>query len=1080
VVLREAEALWRGAPFEDLRGWEPAESEAARLVELHRTAAEDLMDAQLAGGHHAGCVAQLEAMAAAEPFRERRWALLMVALYRCGRQADALRAFQRARAALATDLGLDPGPELQALERSILDHDPALDDWIDAGPAPVATASGWHTRTFLSTGIVGSMALWERDPDGMSRVVARHDEIIADAAAAWGGDLLRTRGEDDSTLSVFGRPAAAVAAAAALQQAIAAEAWPSPLPLRVRVGVHTGDAECRDGDWHGPAVNRAAQLRALAAGGQTFLSGVTAGLVADRPPKGLGLLHRGRRALPGSDRPEETWELVDAEDPELLRRDAARVGDLPVSWTSFVGRESDRRAVAELITQARLVTLTGPAGSGKTRLALEVAADLRRRGHTVWMAALASSSEDRQALEAVGTALRFPPRAWSDMLAPLLDDGPEAPAPIEAGIDLADPADDVRARLDLLAGVLVLDNCEHLLDACALVAERLLVAAPGLRILATSRESLGLDAERVWPVAPLALPAGSLRDPQRLTQVESVQLLLDRGRAVRPDLEIGDSDVASVVAICRALDGLPLAIELAAARLRSATFADLAEHLRHQLTALGRRGPNGRQPMPHRTLRLALDASYDLLTPQQQVLVRRLSVFAGGFRLDALETVCGPDLDVLDAVDELVAKSLVTFDGRSARYRLLEPLRQYFAERLDADDDADTVHAAHARWMLSLCEQLGPRLLEDQRSRGRRLGEEAANIETALQWADIHDPDMVLRFVGSLSHYWFFYDQAQGRRWCDAVAAADARTATEPWANALLCAGMLAQNDLAWDRAVAFLREALRIHRRNNAGYGQTQALFWLGRALACRWENPPPAHRAAEATRCFEECLNLCTQTGAWLGIGWSRVWLSTLAYWDGDLDRAAWHADQVVQECGAAGVRHPVGEALWNLGFIARRQGRDDAVEILHRAVDLYRDLNDPRQLAILLVDVAAQEAARGRGDAALAALAESVQLDNRIGQLPGRSFRLAIAALAYHVLGHKTLSLSALGAYYAHPAGASSWGRADGFGGYLGWLTDIEALQAQHDPAAVAAATAAAGGKKLDDLIHDLIIAPVTAPA
>jgi tetratricopeptide (TPR) repeat protein len=540
---------------------------------------------------------------------------------------------------------------------------------------------------------------------------------------------------------------------------------------------------------------------------------------------------------------------------------------------------------------------------------------------------------------------------------------------------------------------------------------------------------------------------------------------------------VGDDEVGPVVHICRALDGVPLAIELAAGRLRSLSFADLAARLGDQLTVLARHRSAGRDEARHRTLRMTLDWSYDLLTEDQRALARRLSVFAGGFRLDAVEAVCGGDLDVLDGVDELVAKSLVTFDGTTARYRLLEPLRQYLAERLDETAATDVVRRAHAEWVAGLCDRLGTRLLENQKARSFRLGEETGNIELALRWAHDHDHGMAVRIVGSLGQYWFFYDQASGRRWCDVVIEASAGVAPRSRAKALLSAGMVAQNDQARDRSVVWLREALAIYRAAGAAAGQAASLFWLGRALA-NWPDPEHSRdHAAEATRCFEDSVQLFTRLGDWVGAGWCQISLSSEAFWNDDLDRSEQLAHQVVQECSAAGARHPVGQALCNLAWIAHRRGCNDvALEFFQDAVALYRDLDDPRQLAGLLVELAAQEAAMGRGAEALRALAESSQLDEQIGRLPGRSFTLAVAAFVYLARGQLDMSVSALGAYDAHPAGATGWWRPAGGGGYLGSVADgVETTRARLDPAEVAAATAAARGTSLDELIDQLIMQP-----
>jgi class 3 adenylate cyclase len=366
---------------------------------------------------------------------------------------------------------------------------------------------GWYPRSFVLTDIVGSVSLWERDPDRMAQAVARHYAIIGREVVAFEGELVRSKGEGDSTFSVFVHPAKAVAAALAMQAAVRAEQWPTTAHVRMRVGVHTGDAEPRNGDWYGPAVNRAARLRALAGGNQTLLTGVTAALVGDRLPAASQLLYRGRRMLRGIERPEEVRELVGVDDPRLPGAGSPRVRSLPPALTRFVGRSDDVERLVELVQRERLVTLTGAGGSGKTRLALEVARDVTRGGEVVWLAELAPLREGGLVAQTVATAVGA-------------DDGPE-------------PLDRLLARTERLDGVLVLDNCEHLLDACTTLIDRLLGAAPGLRVLATSREALGLDGEQLWPVRPLDVPDDARRDPEELARVESVQLLMDRARSVR-------------------------------------------------------------------------------------------------------------------------------------------------------------------------------------------------------------------------------------------------------------------------------------------------------------------------------------------------------------------------------------------------------------------------------------------------------------------------------------------------------------------------------------------------------------------
>ena len=1064
ATIDEALALWRGPPLAEFTGAGWADREATRLAALNLQAKQRRYDAlmELDRAREAG--AEMETLVAAHPLDETLWAQFMLALYRSGRQADALAAYQQARHQLVDELGIEPGSELAELEHRILDHDPTLaaatDRAVSGGTRHVSGSGGgdsWYPRTFLLTDIVDSVSLWDRDPEAMAQAVARHEALIRDAVSASGGEMVRTKGEGDSTFSVFVHPSDALAAAAAIHEAVAADLWPSTPALRVRTGVHTGDAEPRDGDWYGPAVNRAARLRALADGGQTLVSGVTAGLVADNIPDGVRLLYRGRRVLRGIERPEEVWELVAADDPRLAVPTLARTSGLPFVLTRFVGRSAELERLVDLTEGERLVTLTGPGGGGKTRLAVELARDAQRRGQVVWLAELAPLRDGQLVAQTVATAV---------------------------GVEkVADPIEQLLAEPERLDGLLVLDNCEHLLDDCAALAGTLLTAAPGLRVLATSREPMGLTGERVWPVKPLEVPDESTLDVTELAQVESVELLMDRARAVRPDLEVDADDVTSVVRVCRALDGIPLAIELAAGRLRSLSIAELASRLGNQPAVLARHRSTGRDDARHQTLRLTLDWSYDLLTADQQALARRLSAFAGGFRLDAVEAVCGGDLDVLDGIDELVAKSLVTFDPTTARYRLLEPIRQYLAERLDKSDATEPVRRAHAEWVAGLCNRLGTRLLENQRAGSRRLGEETDNVDLALLWAHEHGHAVAMRIVGSLGHYWFLYDQASGRRWCDLVIEASAAAAPPRIrAKAMLSAGMVAQNDQAWDRSIGWLRQASATYREQDAARGQATSLFWLGRALA-NWSTPQQNDdHAREAMRCFEESLRLFTQLGEWNGAGWCRISLSSTALWNQDLDRAEKQASTVLQESRAAGARHPMGRALCNLGYVARLRGDNHAaLKFLQDAAALYRDLDDPWQLAGLLVELAAQKATMGQGAEALQTLAESSQLDQRIGQLPGRSFRLAVAAIVHAARDQPTLSIEALGAYDAHIPRGTGWWRPGRGGGDvdIGWLTEVvETTRARLDPVAIAAAAAAAHRKSIDELIDELIIQPARA--
>ncbi|HZA78990.1 MAG TPA: BTAD domain-containing putative transcriptional regulator [Acidimicrobiales bacterium] len=997
AVLDRALELWRGPPLREFAGASWADREATRLEARHVQALQNRYHALMELDRAPEAAGELELLVTAHPLDERLWAQLILALYRSGRQADALGAYQRARRHLIDELGIDPGPELTRLEHRILDHDPDLlvgaDDRASGDEHEKLADSPtdrWSPRTFLLTDIVDSVSLWERDPEAMSTAVARHDALVRDAVNGSGGELVRTKGEGDSTFSVFAHPEGALAAAAATMEKLAGEPWPPTTPLRVRIGVHTGDAEARDGDWYGQAVNRAARLRAVAKGGQTLVSGVTAGLVADRPPKGVGLLYRGRRALRGIERPEEVWELVGADDGRLAVVSSAAAGGLPVALTRFVGRATEVEQLVTLLGTERLITLTGPGGSGKSRLALELARNAAGRGEDVWLAELAPLRDGDSVAHAVASAVGVEP-------------GP-------------DPLHDLLARPEALAGLLVLDNCEHLIDACAMIVRSLLAAAADLRVLATSREPLGVAGEREWPVGPLDVPGGSVADRAQLRGVESVELLLDRARAVRPGLGVRDEDVASVVDICHRLDGVPLAIELAAGRLRSLSFADLAARLGDQLGLLaGHRSAGGDDR--HRTLRMTFDWSYELLTDDQQRLAQRLSVFAGGFRLDAVEAVCGSEFDVLDGIDELVAKSLVTFDGVTARYRLLEPLRQYLAERLDEVGATESAQRAHAAWVVDLAEAAARGFFADQAAWARRLRADGPNIRAALVGAiNRGDGGTALRISAAMGYPWFTMGQPDVRGLLDRTLAVAGRVDDRLRARALVAAAMLAQDASEYDAAEQQLEEALGLFQRCGSRRGRAWSLTWLARRRVMGADRGEPSE-ADTACAQLEEALALFRETQDAPGIAWSLAFLATRRIADGDFEGARAQAEEALAAAREAGASQPTGEALRLLGWIAIHEGEPDEARLhMERAAAIHRLGGDRWQEAVAASAAASAAALAGDTAAALDHYTRAVALVDGLTSSDPLAVLLQGFVPFLWALGRQREAAQLLGAYDA----------------------------------------------------------------
>ncbi|HEY8744448.1 MAG TPA: adenylate/guanylate cyclase domain-containing protein, partial [Chloroflexota bacterium] len=595
------------------------------------------------------------------------------------------------------------------------------------------------TVTFLFTDVEGSTRLWEQQPEMMRQVLVRHDAIIEEAVAQHAGVIVRPRGEGDSRFAVFARPSDAVAAAVAIQQALHGETWPLPAPFRVRMALHTGEADLRDGDYYGSAVNRCARLRAITHGGQTLVSQATAHLIRDGLPLDAGLRDLGDQRLSDLSRPERVYQLLHPDLPAEfppLRSLTALPHNLPLQLTSFIGRERELGELTRRLQTARLLTLTGSGGAGKTRLALQVAAELvPRYPDGVWLAELAPLADPALVRRTVAAAVGV------------------REAPGQAILDT------LLAALREKRLLLVLDNCEHVLDACARLADALLRGCPGVQLLAASREALGVAGEVSWRVPSLAVPSLEQRVAhEQVAEYDAVQLFVERAQAALPSFSITAQNAMALAQVCARLDGIPLALELAAARVKGLTVDQLADRLhdRFRLLTGGSRAALPRQ----QTLRAAIDWSYDLLDEAEQRLFRRLAVFAGGWTVEAAEAVCAGDglahEDVLDILLRLVDKSLALAEER--RYRLLETVRQYGRDRLAASGEAGAVYARHAAFYLALAEELEPQFMLGGPTIGRDgLVAEIDNQRAALNWyADSDDVEAVLRLAGALLWYWFF------------------------------------------------------------------------------------------------------------------------------------------------------------------------------------------------------------------------------------------------------------------------------------------------------------------------------------
>jgi predicted ATPase/class 3 adenylate cyclase len=803
------------------------------------------------------------------------------------------------------------------------------------------------TVTFLLTDIEGSTRLWEAEPKAMEEALGRHDRLLAEVIAEHGGQVVVSRGEGDSLFAVFPSAVAAVESAGVCQLRLGSEAWPTSSALRVRMGLHTGEARVPGSDHfdHSP-INRCARVRAAGHGGQVLLTKATRDLVEGRLGVGFGLQRLGEFRLRDLAEPELVYQLTHVDLPAdfpPIRTVAARTGNLPLQLTSFIGRARELDHIAAALGEARLVTLTGPGGVGKTRLAVAVAERMRDQfGTDVVFVPLASVTDPDMVLDGIARAV---------------------------GAGLAEAGSPLQALAEWFGNerwLLILDNLEQVVSAAGELGE-LLVRCRGVAILATSRTVLGLRAEREYPVPPLPLPADPATTPsEELEFAPAVALFVDRAQAVRPGFALTAGNAAAVAEICRRLEGLPLAIELAAARTRLLDPTALLARLGASLDALG----TGAVDLPERqrTLRATVEWSVGLLNDGERSLLETVAVFTDGWTIGAAAQVAAIEEDrAIEQLETLARHSLVQLDlrGDGSRCRMLETVRAYMAERLATRPDVATVQRRHADYYRGLVEQADRPLRGAGQSEWlEQLQVEAPNVAAAVRWYLAHDPTPLPHLFRILWPFWYLRDrQAEARPWVKELLPAAATF--NPKARAELeWTATVTANEVGDDTA------ALAARRRLEPLLEEVQEpLLHAICQLVMAWTSP--------ITGDFEGALKELSACLAELSGQDEPFWTALAAFTAGAVetilgrpDRAGQHLHLMRELAVRFDYTWLTASSRVQLGALAIVQGRlDEARELLDEALDLSLAIRIIRNLTLCLA--AFSQLAFAEGDPERAAL-------------------------------------------------------------------------------------------------------------
>ncbi len=836
------------------------------------------------------------------------------------------------------------------------------------------------TVSLLFTDIAGSTRLLEELGDAYATLLSDHHRLVSEAITRHGGSHVDAAG--DGLFVSFPTARAALLASIDAQRAIGSHRWPEAADVRVRMGLHTGEPMSAASGYVGIDVHRAARICAAGHGGQILVSEAAHALLGSALPDGVSFRDLGAHRLKDLAAPIRLYQVLApelADDFPSVRSLDTLPNNLPHQLSTFVGRTQEIADAEARLATTSILTLTGPGGVGKTRLALEVGA---------------------QVVDA------FPDGVWFVELG-TLDDGTLIGDTIASALELkhanAGATPVLVEALSERRMLMILDNCEHLLDPIVEIADALLRRCKDLRIIATSREALGMAGEALMPVPSMSLPepggADSPEGLEHLATCDAVRLFLDRGRSVMPGFGLTEENADAIAQICLRLDGIPLAVELAAARVRSLPPHQIATRLDHRFRLLT---GGSRTALPrHRTLRAAMDWSFDMLPEAEQALLPRLSAFAGSFSLDAAEAVAsgGPvDRDeMIDLLARLIDKSLLIADEGSAeaRYRMLETIRDYAQERLVESGDAPTIYAHHRDWFVELVQQARPGFFTgaEQAQWLARLSEDHDNLRAALRWSD-EDPDGASAELSLASGLWRFWEirghLAEGSGWLERALARTGGEISARRASGLTGAGILASLRGDHAGAVAAHEASLLLHRE-------------LGNPLAVAAACNNVANAAIEqgnfarARELYREGIELTRAAGDQQSVGFSLLNLADLTARQGDVAEADKLYAESIATFEGIGDQWGVAQATSRLALVSRRRGDLAAARARYNeAMELYRRLGDRRAEARMLAglgDVAAHE---GDPAAAAAVYRESLSLRSQLGD------RIGVASMFERLAG------------------------------------------------------------------------------